>query len=87
MYKNKEKRSGEFKEPTKRKKKGKEEREGERKKEEGEGVGRWWLRWPPSYAGGIPVTVVSPERLMLEFFFFFSNTKCVIWIEIGITIL
>ena len=40
----------------------KEEREEEREKEEGEGAGRRWLRWPPSHAGGIPVTVVSPEN-------------------------
>ena len=46
--------------PRKKKNKGKEEREGEREKEEG--AGRRWLRWPPSHAGGIPVTAVSPEN-------------------------
>ena len=63
--------------PRKRKKKGKEEREGERgEKEEGEGAGRRWLRWPPSHAGGIPVTAVSPEKLRSEVnFFIFFNIK------------
>ena len=48
--------------PTHEENRRKEEREGEREKEEGEGADRRWLRWPPSHAGGIPVTVISPEN-------------------------
>ena len=46
------------------------ERERERKREKEEGVGRRWLRWPPSLAGGIPVTAVSPKNYDRKYFLF-----------------
>ena len=47
---------------TERKRGREEEIEREREKEEGEGAGRWWLWWPLSHVGGIPVIAVSPEN-------------------------